>query len=105
MFPFRFAFAACALLLLACAGGPSNEDETRTDAPAMSPLEQGRVLYAAKCDDCHVLPGPGAHTPENWDRILNRMKVEARLTPREDYLVRTYIISSAARIQDSLASR
>jgi hypothetical protein len=108
-----FAGIACALLALACAGKllpePSEGQAalaTRSGKPStVSSLEQGRALYIQKCDRCHSLPSVQDHSPEKWDRILNRMKTEAALTPREDYLVRTYVISSSAWVRDSLKIR
>jgi cytochrome c5 len=98
-FPFRFALVACALFLIACAGrarSGSDEAPAASRPAAASPFEEGRRLYTQKCDGCHVLPQLGAHSPEKWDRILDRMKVEARLSPREDHLVRNFVIASAA---------
>jgi hypothetical protein len=108
-FPFRFALAACALLLLACAGrlrsGAGEAPPASARPAAVTPFEEGRRLYTQKCDGCHILPQLGAHAPEKWDRILDRMKVEARLTPREDHLVRNYVIASAAMMPQEATPR
>jgi hypothetical protein len=104
---------ACALLAFACAGKllpqPSEGQAafaTRSGKPStVGTLEQGRALYIQKCDKCHALPSVQDHSPEKWDRIMNKMKVEAELTPREDYLVRAYVVSSSAWVRDSLRIR
>lgn len=98
------ACIASILILSACAGPSSSgsaepQGESRSAPPApsrVSPFDEGRVVFEAKCQECHALPRPGAHNVENWGRILDRMRVKARLTPREDALVRAYVIASAA---------
>jgi len=93
-FPSRFlAGVACAFWVSACVG-PRRPPEPKA-APANGPVE-GRALYEARCDECHALPPPGAHAPETWSLILDRMKVKARLTPREEHLVRAYVLANAA---------
>ena len=104
---------ACALMAFACAGKflpvPSEGQAayaTKSGTPStVSTLDQGRNLYILKCDKCHALPAVQDHSPEKWDKIMTRMKVEAGLTPREDYLVRTYVVSSSAWLRDSLQIR
>jgi cytochrome c5 len=104
---------ACALMALACAGKllpePSEGQAayaTKSGTPStVSTLDQGRDLYILKCDKCHALPSVQDHTPEKWDKIMTKMKVEAALTAREDYLVRTYVVSSSAWLRDSLKIR
>src|SRR4051812_12500350 len=95
---------ACALMALACAGKflpqPSEaqaEYATRSGTPSsLGSLQQGRQLFVQKCDGCHELPVVQDHSPEKWDKIMNKMRTEARLTDREDYLIRTYVVSSSA---------
>ena len=97
-------------MALACAGKflpePSEGQAayaTESGKPStVSSLEQGRDLYVLKCGTCHALPVVQDHSPEKWDRIMNKMKVEADLKPREDYLIRTYVVSSSAWLRDSL---
>jgi hypothetical protein len=104
---------ASTLLAIACAGKLLPEPTegqaalaTRSGKPStLGSLEQGRELYIQKCDRCHALPAVQDHSPEKWDRIMNKMKVEAALTPREDYLVRTYVVSSSIWLRDSLKIR
>ena len=106
----RIAGAVCALLAFACAGKflpqPSEGQAayaTKSGSPStVSSLEQGRRLCVQKCDGCHAIPVVQDHSPEKWDRIMNKMRIEANLTPREDYLVRTYVVSSSAWLRDSL---
>lgn len=98
-------------MALACAGKflphPSEGQAafaTKSGSPStVSTLEQGRSLFVMKCDKCHDLPVVQDHEPEKWDRIMNKMTVEAALSPREDYLVRTYVVSSSAWLRDSLS--
>jgi len=34
------------------------------------PESHGAKLYLKKCTQCHGLPGPKRHTPEQWDQLL-----------------------------------
>ena len=110
-YPLRFAGIGCALLALACAGKflpqPSEGQAayaTKSGKPStVSTLDEGRDLFVMKCDKCHDLPIVQDHEPEKWERIMNKMSVQAALTPHEDYLVRTYLVSSSAWLRDSLS--
>jgi hypothetical protein len=96
---------ACALAAFACAPpAPETRNEENTPS-AVSSIEQGRLLYLRKCDQCHALPAVQDHSPEKWDDILNKMKVQAALTPREDYLVRAWVVTSSQWMRDSLSIR
>ncbi len=52
------------LFLVACAG-------TQTIPEPESP---GAKLYQERCTQCHGLPGPTRHTPEQWDHLLVMME-------------------------------
>ncbi len=52
------------LFLMACAG-------TQTIPEPESP---GAKLYQKRCTQCHGLPGPTRHTPEQWDHLLVLME-------------------------------
>ena len=104
---------ACVFLALACAGKflpqPSEAQAafaTRSGTPSsLSSLQQGRQLFVAKCDGCHELPYVQDHDPEKWASIMDKMRVQAKLSDREDYLIRTYLVSSSAWVRDSLSIR
>jgi cytochrome c5 len=108
-----FAGIACALVALACASKmlpqPSEGQAayaTKSGKPStVNSLDQGRDLYILKCDKCHSLPTVQDHSPEKWDKIMNKMKGEADLSAREDYLIRTYVVTSSAWVRDSLRIR
>ena len=48
------------LFLMACAG-------TQTIPEPESPSAR---LFKERCTECHGLPGPKRHTPEQWDHLL-----------------------------------
>jgi hypothetical protein len=96
--------------LLGCAGYfPQPEEHhlpyaARLGYPAtLASLSEGRTVFIMKCDGCHGLPGIQKFSIPKWNRWLDSMKVEAELTPREDSLVRAYVLSSSGWLQDSLA--
>ena len=81
---------------------------TRLGYPAtLASLNDGRHIFVMKCDGCHGLPsirkfsGPLSET--KWNQWLDSMRTEAELSPREDSLVRAYVLSASGWLQDSLA--
>jgi cytochrome c1 len=110
---FLAAAALCAFLALACAGKllpQPNELQaayaTRAGTPStLTSLQEGRQLYVAKCDGCHSLPYVQDYSPAEWVDYMNEMSVEAKLSATEDALVRTYVVTSALWLRDSLSFR
>ena len=45
------------------------------------PEGPGRDLFATTCSQCHELPDPGQHSPEDWVSVVRRM-----LTHMQDIL-------------------
>ena len=81
---------------------------TRLGYPAtLASLSEGRTVFVMKCDGCHGLPGiqkfSGPYAGQKWNRWLDSMRTEAELTPREDSLVRAYVLSASGWLQGSLA--
>lgn len=70
----------------------------------LADLHEGRRLFVMKCDGCHGLPGIQKFGTTKWVRWLDSMKVEAELSPREDTLVRAYVLAASGWLQDSLAA-
>lgn len=46
-------------------------EATPNSAPANSP---GARMVQQYCSACHVPPEPGAHTPDEWPAVVQRMK-------------------------------
>ena len=81
--------AAIACSLAACA-------TTLDPAPERS-LEQGRALYAGKCQGCHRLRQPSKIDPQKWPTILDKMAVKAKLTPEQKAQVDAYVQAVSPR--------
>jgi len=43
----------------------------------------GAQLWAQKCQSCHNAPPPSAWSTQQWDVIINHMRVKANLTNEE----------------------
>jgi len=66
--------------------------------PAPEPsLEQGRSLYAGKCQGCHRIRPPSKINPQKWPTILDKMAIKAKLTPDEKSQIDAYVSSVAPR--------
>ena len=53
-----------ALLLVACVGGQTVPE----------PESPGALLFKDRCTQCHGLPSPKRHTPEQWAQLLGMME-------------------------------
>jgi len=45
--------------------------------------ESGAQLWSQKCQSCHNAPPPNAFSPQQWDVIIDHMRVKANLTKQE----------------------
>lgn len=83
--------------------------------PGMEPKDlpqsesQGAILLQTYCSQCHALPGPGRHTADEWQEVLDRMNLLMDVTSRfgglmvkvkvpgtrDEELLRAYLTSNA----------
>ena len=56
-------------------------------------LESGKTLFTGNCAKCHGLKVPESRTPEQWEKVLQRMIPKARLSEEDGKLVRAYVIA------------
>ncbi|MEO6489886.1 MAG: hypothetical protein ABIO04_08120 [Ferruginibacter sp.] len=62
----------------------------------MTDLNDGYKLYVNNCSGCHRLHKPVEFTTAQWEPILNKMFIKAKLVdekPRD--LIRNYVISKS----------
>ncbi len=97
--------------LIACAGfipepGPSHLAWAHTHqlSVRIEELREGRILFVQKCDGCHFLPRLKRIAPKDWSGLMDSMRVEAKLSRREDSLIRTYVTVASGQWIDSLAT-
>lgn len=113
-FPFIFKIAAGAGLALALASCVNYTPqpaavhlqyaETHGIPTSLGNLQEGRGLVLRKCSGCHSYRRFKKGTPDGWPAIMDSMSREAKLTPRQDSLIRTYLIVVSGHMQDSLAA-
>src|SRR4051812_42949533 len=79
------------LLLLACAGNVPEPGENHLRyaekhgySTTLEDLREGRALVLRKCEGCHSLYRMNRITPEKWPQVMDSMRVEAKLSPRQD---------------------
>jgi hypothetical protein len=109
--PARWIGCGFALSLLACAGSapvPGQNQlqyaEAHGYATTLPQLEQGRDIFLQKCDGCHFMPRVKRHAPEKWPAIMDKMRLNAKLSATQDTLVRTYLMVASGNLRDSLAA-
>jgi hypothetical protein len=107
----RWAGYGVALSLLACAGSPPMPGENHLRyaeqhgyVTTLPELEQGRSLFLQKCDRCHFQPRIKRRGPEKWPAIMDKMRLKAELSSRQDTLIRTYLMVASGNLRDSLAT-
>lgn len=47
------------------------------------PDSPGGKLFLKICSGCHVLPGIGLHTPEEWPEVVERMRMNMKVLGKE----------------------
>ena len=60
-------------------------------------MAEGRKLYEAKCQKCHVLYEPGQFRLKKWVRNLEEMKHKAELMKDEYDLILEYLSSNCKK--------
>ena len=56
-------------------------------------LTDGKKIYIQRCTKCHSMKDPANYTVQQWEPILRKMFVKARLTDEHDKeLIRDYVI-------------
>jgi len=97
-------FAALAALGLALGAGcaaalprPTSETVARAQGrwpdSTLEQLERGRAVFVQRCAGCHALPLPDSRSEPEWQKVLDEMADEAKLTPDERVLVERFILS------------
>jgi len=100
-----------ALLLSACmnnapapGAGHLQYAEAHGFKTTLAELQDGRDLVLRKCEGCHSLYRFRKASPEKWPVIMDSMSIQAKLTPQQDTLIRTYLIVVSGHLRDSLAA-
>jgi mono/diheme cytochrome c family protein len=70
---------------------------SRAKSTTVTQLEHGRVLFASRCIECHVLPPVTAHNETEWPHLVNAMASRASLKPAEKEAVIAYILAARAQ--------
>jgi len=52
-------------------------------SPDAASEKSGAELWAQNCQRCHNTPPPNAYSDDQWDVVLNHMRVRAHLSARE----------------------
>jgi hypothetical protein len=56
-------------------------------------LQQGRMLFAHRCIECHTLPPLWHYSTEDWPEIVGSMSHRASLKPPEREAILSYILA------------
>ena len=54
-------------------------------------IEDGKSIYENNCAKCHQLYDPKSYSIQDWQPILKRMQIEARLQDSEMDKILTYL--------------
>src|SRR4051794_36312609 len=94
-----------ALLVFACSRKTVNTSETasttpnttttevaKTDDAHAALVDQGKTVYATRCNRCHGLKDVTAYTTTRWDGILKSMIPKAKLDEAQSQQVTAYVL-------------
>ena len=56
-------------------------------------LQEGRILFAHRCIECHTLPPLWHYSAEDWPGIVSSMSHRASLKPPEREAILSYILA------------
>ena len=65
-----------------------------TSGASPNTLERGRIVFASRCIECHVLPAVANYPAERWPRIVHWMSDRAALKPADQEAVIAYILAA-----------
>ena len=51
----------------------------------------GAELWARACRRCHKIPAPTSYTAEQWEVVVNHMRIRAGLTVREALKIEEFL--------------
>jgi cytochrome c553 len=60
-----------------------------------APRQSGAALWAANCNRCHNAVGPSTFRPDEWDLVVNHMRLRANLTGPEARAIADYLKSGS----------
>ena len=65
--------------------------------PGVTTEKQAYKIYIRSCTSCHALKDPAKYTAEQWEPILPKMFVKAKLTSSEHEMaaIRDYVMARA----------
>ena len=88
-----------------CGAGPAGQTSVAATRPEQqkeplvafftAPREGGAALWAANCNRCHNAVGPNTFRPDEWDLVLNHMRLRANLTGPEVRAIADYLKSGS----------
>jgi mono/diheme cytochrome c family protein len=58
-------------------------------------VDQGKIVYVAKCGKCHGLKNTANYTADRWTKILKAMIPKAKLNESEAQQVTAYVMVNA----------
>lgn len=59
-------------------------------------LSEGKKIYIQRCTKCHSMKDPANYTVQQWELILVKMFVKARLSDEDDKtVIRNYVIANS----------
>lgn len=69
-----------------------------TDAERSAPSEEGKgtqpggaELWAHSCRRCHAVPAPTAYSADQWEVVVNHMRIRAGLTAKEARKIEAFL--------------
>ena len=84
------ALLVCGIFALALSGCPT-DGRAGSSEPEVKVAKGGAQLWSENCRRCHNLRPPTAFSDDQWEVIVNHMRVRAHLTANESRLITEFL--------------
>ena len=84
----RALFAALLTLFI---GGCTDAERAAQTEEAKADQPGGAELWAHSCRRCHAVPAPTAYSADQWEVVVNHMRIRAGLTAREARKIEAFL--------------
>jgi len=94
---FALKISAFGLLVICSACNKNDQRERDRDTPSEFKEDRagkqpcGAELWARNCRRCHNIPSPNSYSADQWEVIVNHMRIRASLTAKDAHKIEEFL--------------